>query len=79
MNKKVNKFINFIRFVIVGVLNALINWIIFFILNNIGIYYIISNLIAYSIATINSYFWNSKWVFNNEEDRVKTSLKFILL
>lgn len=61
-------------------MNTLVNWIIFFILNNIGIYYIIANIIAYLIATANSYFWNSKWVFKYERgSKIQASFKFILL
>lgn len=70
----------FIKFGLVGVLNTLINWILFILLNSFGIYYIISNVIAYSISTLNSYLWNSKWVFKYSGDNVKeTSLKFIVL
>lgn len=75
-----NEFKRFVKFGIVGVINTLLNWIIFFMLNSVGIYYIISNVIAYSIATINSYFWNSKWVFKYEKDKKAiVFLKFILL
>ena len=55
--------LKFIKFGLVGVLNTIINWILFRLLNSIGVYYIISNIIAYSISTVNSYLWNSKWVF----------------
>ena len=60
INEGVNKFV---KFGLVGVLNTLINWIIFALLNFIGVYYIVANVIAYVIATANSYIWNSKWVF----------------
>ena len=70
----------FIKFGLVGVLNTLINWILFILLNSFGTYYIISNVIAYSISTLNSYLWNSKWVFKYSGDNVKeTSVKFIVL
>ena len=62
----------FIKFGLVGVLNTLINWIIFAVLNFVGVYYI--------IATINSYIWNSRWVFKYKgEDKKETTTKFILL
>ncbi|MBX9138118.1 GtrA family protein [Clostridium sp. K12(2020)] len=70
----------FIKFGLVGVLNTLINWIIFAVLNFVGVYYIIANVIAYVIATINSYIWNSRWVFKYKgEDKKETTTKFILL
>ena len=70
----------FIKFGLVGVFNTLINWIIFAVLNFVGVYYIIANVIAYVIATINSYIWNSRWVFKYKgEDKKETTTKFILL
>lgn len=71
---------SFVKFGIVGVLNTLINWIIFIVLSASGIYYIISNVIAYTVATINSYLLNAKWVFNNGDNYTKeTTIKFIIL
>ena len=70
----------FIKFGLVGVLNTLINWIIFAVLNFVGVYYIVANVIAYAIATANSYIWNSKWVFKyNGKDKKETTIKFIIL
>ena len=70
----------FIKFGLVGVLNTIINWILFILLNSMGIYYIITNIIAYSISTLNSYLWNSKWVFKYTGDNVnQTTFKFIIL
>ncbi|MCD2502889.1 GtrA family protein [Clostridium sp. NSJ-145] len=80
MKKDLSEIISIIKFGSVGVMNTLINWIIFFVLNKIGIYYMIANIIAYSIATVNSYFWNSIWVFKyNNSSKLKSSIKFILL
>lgn len=77
---KNNDLIKFIRFSIVGVGNTVVNWIIFFILNACGIYYIISNIIAYAVATINSYIWNSLWVFKYGQGlKINTSVKFFIL
>ena len=70
----------FIKFGLVGVLNTIINWILFILLNSMGVYYIISNIIAYSISTLNSYLWNSKWVFKYTGDNVnQTTFKFLTL
>lgn len=77
---KNNDFIKLIRFSIVGVGNTLINWSIFLILNAFGVYYILSNIIAYIIATINSYIWNSLWVFKYGQGlNINTSVKFFIL
>lgn len=80
MKFKSDDFIKFIKFSIVGVGNTLINWTTFFILNVCGVYYIIANIIAYLIATINSYLWNSLWVFKYGKGiKVNTSIKFFAL
>ena len=77
INEGVNKFV---KFGLVGVLNTLINWIIFALLNFIGVYYIVANVIAYVIATANSYIWNSKWVFKyNWKNKKETTAKFVIL
>ena len=77
INEGVNKFV---KFGLVGVLNTLINWIIFALLNFIGVYYIVANVIAYVIATANSYIWNSKWVFKyNGKNKNETTAKFVIL
>ena len=79
------KFINddiirFVKFGMVGVLNTLVNWSIFFILETCGVYYILANIISYSLSTIHSYLWNTLWVFKYK-DKVSTdtTFKFILL
>ena len=77
---KNNDLIKLIRFSIVGVGNTLVNWSIFIILNVFGVYYIISNIIAYIIATINSYIWNSLWVFKYGQGlNINTSVRFFIL
>lgn len=77
---KNNDLIKLIRFSIVGVGNTLVNWSIFIILNVFGVYYILSNIIAYIIATINSYIWNSLWVFKYGQGlNINTSVKFFIL
>ena len=80
MESKVVELINIIKFSIVGVSNTLLNFVIFILLNNIGINYILASIIAYSISIINSYFWNSRLVFKYDNKNKKSILiKFIIL
>lgn len=80
MESKVVELINIIKFSIVGVSNTLLNFVIFILLNNIGINYILTSIIAYSISIINSYFWNSRLVFKYDNKNKKSILiKFIIL
>ena len=80
MESKVVELINIIKFSIVGVSNTLLNFVIFILLNNIGINYILASIIAYSISIIISYFWNSRLVFKYDNKNKKSILiKFIIL
>lgn len=79
MSEKVVELISIIKFGIIGISNTLINWIIFFLLNLVEVNYIVANIIAYSLATINSYIWNSKWVFKYNNEKLVSSLKFIIV
>ena len=79
MGEKVVELISIIKFGIIGISNTLINWIIFFLLNLVEVNYILANIIAYSLATINSYIWNSKWVFKYNNEKLVSSLKFIIV
>ena len=80
MESKVVELINIIKFSIVGDSNTLLNFVIFILLNNIGINYILASIIAYSISIINSYFWNSRLVFKYDNKNKKSILiKFIIL
>jgi putative flippase GtrA len=60
--------IQFIKFGIVGVANTAVDWIAFFIL----IHYVlqqnetISKALAFLIAMLNSYLWNTIWTFKKE-------------
>lgn len=72
--------VRFIKFGMVGVLNTLVNWVIFFILETCGVYYILANIIAYSLSTIHSYLWNTLWVFKyKDKASTDTTFKFITL
>ncbi len=80
MESKVVELINIIKFSIVGVSNTLLNFVIFILLNNIGINYMLASIIAYSISIINSYFWNSRLVFKyDNKNKRSVIIKFIIL
>lgn len=57
-------FLQFIKFCIVGLSNTLISYVIYSSLTFIGIYYIVSNIIAFIISVLNSFYWNTRFVFN---------------
>lgn len=52
-----------VRFNLVGILNTLVDFGIFFILNACGITYLVAQICSYSCGIINSYFFNKYWTF----------------
>lgn len=51
------------RFCTVGLANTAVDFSAFFLLNVLGVPYLIAQIIAYSAGVINSYFFNRKWTF----------------
>lgn len=80
MENKVGEFINIVKFSIVGVSNTVLNFVIFILLDNLGINYMVASITAYSLSIINSYFWNSRLVFKCENKNKKSVvIKFVIL
>ncbi len=72
-----DKTIQFAKFCIVGVLNNLIYYITYFVLIKLDTYYILANIIGFTVSVFNSFYWNNKYVFGSDEKRVwwKTLMK----
>ena len=64
-------FSQFIKFGCVGVSNTVISYVTYVLLTCIGCPYVISNIIAFVVSVLNSFFWNSRYVFkkNDGENR----------
>lgn len=78
-------FIQFLKFNAVGLVNTLIDFVIFTLLNSIGMMYALAQVVSYSAGTANSFILNKKVTFrdrnrsNNEGfDKIQL-LKFIVL
>lgn len=57
----------FIKFGIVGAIGTFVNLsILYFLTEIVNIYYIISEIIAFSASVINNYILNKKWTFNEK-------------
>ncbi|MBD5137887.1 MAG: GtrA family protein [Ruminococcus sp.] len=75
-DKQWQELIRFIKFCIVGVSNTVIS---------LGIYYIfivfdpklyiIGNIVGFVVSVLNSYFWNSRFVFKKTDEKAKTLFK----
>ena len=73
----------FIIFAIVGVSNTAVDFIIFWLLIQLSVHYIIANIVAYSMGMLNSYIWNNAITFrSNDRHRdiiaVKRMIRFII-
>ena len=80
MESKVGEFINIVKFSIVGVSNTVLNFVIFILLDSLGVNYMVASITAYSLSIINSYFWNSRLVFRCENKNKKSVvIKFVIL
>lgn len=69
----------FIKFGLVGVLNTLIQILIFNILQIINFDLVLANSIGYLFGMINSYLWNNIWVFKAKSKEIITVVKFIVI
>ncbi len=57
----------FIKFGLVGVSNTLISWGVYAVCIRLGAHYMLANLIGFLISVLNSFYWNNKYVFKEEE------------
>lgn len=60
----------FLKFGLIGVLNTVISYVVYLILIKLGIHYIVSNLISFSVSVVNSFCWNQKYVFTGNRNRI---------
>ncbi len=57
----------FIKFSLVGVSNTAISYGTYALLTYIGCPYVISNIIAFIVSVLNSFFWNNRYVFKKND------------
>jgi putative flippase GtrA len=73
--KKIEDFEQLIKFSLVGILNTVIGYAVFFVAS-LFMNYIIALLIAHVVGVTNSFFWNKYWVFRSDGNKVVEFLKF---
>ncbi|KAA8997129.1 GtrA family protein [Paenibacillus spiritus] len=77
--------IQFLKFNAVGVLNTIVDFAVFTVLNSLGLFYTAAQVLSYSAGTANSFIWNKKITFRDQEssrnDRFDRGqlLRFIIL
>jgi len=67
----------FVKFGLVGVLNTIIGYGIFYFLVFIKVHYLISLVTSFAISVLNSYGWNRLWVFASHGNHLVEFPKFI--
>jgi putative flippase GtrA len=69
----------FLKFILVGVSNTLLNFLVFFItFRLLNIFYILSSVISFIFAFTNSYFWNKTWTFKKISNQYQLPKFFIV-
>lgn len=66
---KIKLLVQFIKFGAVGLLNTLVHYGVYLLCTTVGINYLISNLGAFTVSILNSFYWNNKFVFINNGTR----------
>lgn len=67
----------FVKFGIVGVSNTVVDFTTYLLLTRlipffqVGNHYLIANLLAFSVAVVNSYVWNRRWTFWRRPGRIR--------
>ena len=65
----------FVKFGLVGLSNTLLTYVVYAILVTLGLHYQLSNVISYAAGIFNSYYWNNKYVFQEEEGQRRNHVK----
>jgi putative flippase GtrA len=73
-------FIQGYRFIVVGLMNAVIGLgIIYSSYNLLHLNYILANILGYGCGIINSFIWNRRWTFKSKKDPKPEILLFFLM
>lgn len=68
--------LQFVKFGIVGVSNTLIALAVYYaVILYRRDWYIAGNILGFVVSVLNSYYWNSKYVFKMQEDRLRTLIR----
>lgn len=60
--------VQFIKFGIIGGINAVVNLAVYYLLISIGAHYLIANFFGFAVSVLNAYILNNKFVFNKTQE-----------
>lgn len=70
------KILQFVKFGIVGVGNTAISLLVYYVIILIRReWYIAGSIAGFVISVLNAYYWNSKYVFKKQDDRLRTLIR----
>ena len=67
--------IQFVKFGLVGISNTAISLAVYYGLLWLDVNYLIANVIAWIVSVFNSFYWNNKYVFQNENTWIKALIR----
>lgn len=79
--KTENLFVQIFKFVIVGGIATIIDWIIYYIMYNfVHVNPLIANIISFSVSVIYNYTASVKWVFdvNKDKNKIRMLIEFLV-
>jgi putative flippase GtrA len=62
-----NNFMQFVKFGIVGVSNTLVAYVTYLVCLLLGAHYLVGSIVGFVVSVLNSFYWNNKYVFKDEE------------
>ena len=65
------------KFVIVGASNTVIGLVTYYLLLSLGVHYVASGAIAWTLGTINGYTWNRIWTFHRAQHRNEMAGRYL--
>lgn len=72
--------VQFIQFGFVGVLNTLVDFLVFQALNLLAGWTYLAQVVGYSCGVVNSYLWNSNWTFRDSRTHsAREMLRFLIV
>lgn len=71
--------IKFIKFNAVGLLNTVIDFVVYTLLTAVGMNFAAAQVISYGCGMLNSYICNSRWTFKEKKDSAGRVFGFVLV
>lgn len=76
--KQWQDFLQFVKFGLVGVSNTVIAYVVYVLVLQFGVYYVVANLVGFFVSVINAFYWNNKFVFQSGEGEKRNTAKAFL-